>query len=64
MVEVIKDICNSGSPRMHRRIVLTCDECGTNVRELYRHNGEEKCMDCLLQDLMDDGTIEFVSIPE
>ena len=31
--------------------VLTCDECGEEVEELYKYEGQELCEECVLESL-------------
>lgn len=68
MVEVIKDICGTGSPRMHRRIVTTCDECGcrcdiygTYEQRLYQYGERQLCLECLVEDLTEQEVIDRVT---
>lgn len=37
--------------RKHAKYVyLVCDECGEEFGELYKHNGQELCEGCLLEE--------------
>ena len=46
--------------RRHRHMVLTCDECGEHPDKIYQYDGEDLCLNCLTEILLD--TAEYTVI--
>lgn len=69
MVTVYKDVCMPfGSPYTTRSVHFQCDLCetrcdphGSMADRLYEYDGEQLCLNCLLENLENAGIIRQIT---
>lgn len=68
MISYSRSICNSKSPLMKRSTSFVCDECETRCdpngsisERLYEFDGEQLCLEHLLENLENAGIIRMIT---
>ena len=68
MIRSTKSICNSSRPLMKRSTSYECDWCnrrcdpnGSRSDRIYEYDGEQLCLDCLLENLENAGIIRQIT---